>query len=49
MRAICKVGRSVKIEELQKRTNWLSVRQVIMYHSLMKARRVLVTREPLYL
>ena len=49
MRAICKVGRSVKIEELQRRTNWLSVRQAVMYHSLMEARRVLVTREPQYL
>ena len=49
MRAICKVGRSVKIEELQRRTNWLSVRQAVMYHSLMEARRVLVTGEPRYL
>ena len=49
MRVICNVGKSVKIEDLQQRTGWLSIRQAVMYHSLMDARRVMTTRQPTYL
>ena len=49
MRSICKVGKSVRIEELLEITNWLSVRQAVAYYSLMEARRVLTTMEPSYL
>ena len=37
------------MEELQKRTNWLSVRQAAIFHSLMVARRILCTQQPRYL
>ena len=49
MRVICNVGKSVKIKELQRKTGWLSVRQAVMYHSLMDARRVMTTGQPAYL
>ena len=49
MRVICNVGKSVKVEDLQKRTNWLSLRQAIIYHSMMAARRILSTKQPCYL
>ena len=49
MRMICNVGKSIKIEELQKRTGWMSVRQSVMFHSLMDARRVMSTQQPAYL
>ena len=49
MQVVCNVGKSVKIEELQKRTNWLSVRQAAVYYSLMDARRILTTKQPVYL
>ena len=49
MRVICNVGKSVKIEVLQQKTGWLSIRQAVMYHSLMDARRVMTTRQPAYL
>ena len=49
MRVICNVGKSVKVEELQKQTNWLSVRQAAVYHSLMAARRILSSKQPCYL
>ena len=49
MRTICKVGKSVPIKNLQKMTNWFSVRQAAKYHSLMEARRILATKQPVYL
>ena len=49
MRVVCKVGKSVRIKDLQKMTNWLSVRQAAQYHSLMEARRILSTKQPVYL
>ena len=49
MRVVCNVGKSVKLEELYKQTNWLSVRQSAVYHSLMAARRILCTQQPRYL
>ena len=49
MRVVCNVGKSVRVEELQKRTRWLSLRQAIVYHSLMVARRILTTEQPKYL
>ena len=49
MRVVCNVGKSVRVEELQRRTNWLSVRQAAIYHSLMAARRILSTQQPRYL
>ena len=49
MRIVCNVGKSVKTEELQRRTRWLSVRQAAAYHSLMVARRILITQQPQYL
>lgn len=49
MRVICNVGKSVPVEELQRRLKWLSVRQAVAYHSLMVARRVLTTEQPKYL
>ena len=49
MRVICNVGKSVKVEELQRRTKWLSVSQAVAYHSLMVARRILTTEQPKYL
>ena len=30
-------------------TNWFSVRQAAKYHSLMEARRILATKQPVYL
>ena len=49
MRIVCNVGKSVRTEELQRRTRWLSVRQAVAYHSLMVARRILITQQPQYL
>ena len=49
MRVICNVGKSLKIEELKRRTGWLSICQAVMYHSLMDARRVMTIRQPAYL
>ena len=49
MRVICKVGKSVSIRDLQRMTHWLSVRQAAKYHSLMDARRILMTQQPVYL
>ena len=49
MRVVCKVGKSVAFRDLQRMTNWLSVRQVAQYHSLMEARRILMMRQPVYL
>ena len=49
MRVVCKVGKIVRIRDLQKMTNWLSVRQAAQYHSLMEARRILSTKQPVYL
>ena len=49
MRVVCNVGKSVRVEELQRRTNWLSVRQAAIYHSLMAARKILCTQQPKYL
>ena len=49
MRTICKVGKSVSLKNLQKMTNWMSVRQAAKYHSLMEARRTLSTHQPVYL
>ena len=44
MQVICNVGKSVKVEELQRRTKCLSVRQAADYDSLMTARRILATK-----
>ena len=49
MRVICKVGKSVRIKDLQKQTGWLSIRQEAQFHSLMEARRILHTHQPVYL
>ena len=49
MRVICNVGKSAKIADLQRMTNWMSVRQLAKYHSLMEARRILSNQEPQYL
>ena len=49
MRIVCNVGKSVKTEELQKQTHWLSVKQAAVYYSLMDARRILTTKQPVYL
>ena len=49
MRVICKVGKSVRIKDLQKTTGWLSIRQAAQFHSLMEARRILHTHQPVYL
>jgi hypothetical protein len=49
MRVVCNVGKSVNVEDLQNRTRCLSVRQAVVYHSLMVARRVLTTEKPKYL
>ena len=39
----------MRITDLQKMVGWLSVRQAVKYHSLMEARRILSTKQPLYL
>ena len=49
MRVVCKVGKSVKIKDLQRMTNWFSIKQAAKYHSLMDARRILNTKQPVYL
>ena len=49
MRVVCKVGKNVKIKDLQRMTNWMSVRQASQFHSLMEARRILNTKQPVYL
>ena len=49
MRVVCKVGKSVRVKDLQRMTNWLSSRQAAQYHSLMEARRILSTKQPVYL
>ena len=49
MRVVCKVGKSVRVKDLQRMTNWLSARQAAQYHSLMEARRILSTKQPVYL
>ena len=49
MRVVCKVGKSVRVKDLQRMTNWFSSRQAAQYHSLMEARRILSTKQPVYL
>ena len=49
MRVIGKVVKSVRIKDMQKMTNWLSIRQAAQVHSLMEARRILKTQQPVYL
>ena len=49
IRVVSKVGKIVKIRDLQKFTNWLSKKQADKYHSLMEARRILNTQQPVYL
>ena len=49
MRAVCKRGRRHPIRDLLKETNWLSVRQLVFYHSVIQAWKVINTRHPVYL
>ena len=49
MRAVCKRGRRYPIVKLLEETNWLNVRQLVFYHSVMQAWKVLNTRQPSYL
>jgi hypothetical protein len=48
-RAVCKVGKGVSTINLLNMMKWLSVRQAVVFHSLMEARRVVTTGEPRYL
>ena len=47
IRVICQVGKSLNIRDLM--TNLMSVRQAAKYHSLMDARKILMTNQPVYL
>ena len=49
MRVVCKVGKSAKIKDLQKTMYWMSVRQAAKYHRLLEAKRILTTKQPVYL
>ena len=49
MRAVCKRGKRFPINELLKETNWLSVRQLAFFHSVVQAWKVVNTRQPVYL
>ena len=49
MRAVCKRGRHYPIVKLLEETNWLNVRQLVFYHSVMQAWKVINTRQPSYL
>ena len=49
MRVICKVEKSVKTRDLQKMTNSMSMRQAAKYYSLMDARWIMMTLQPVYL
>ena len=49
MRLICRRGRRHPIRELLKETDWLSVRQLVAYHSLVQIRKILTQKKPIYL
>ena len=49
MRAVCKRGRRHPIRDLLKETNWLSVRQLVLYHSVIQVWKVINNRHPVYL
>ena len=49
MRAVCKRGKRFPINELLKETNWLSVRQLAFFHTVVQAWKVVNTRQPVYL
>ena len=49
MRAVCKRGKRHPIKDMLKETNWLSIRQLSVFHTLMQAKKVLVQKQPSYL
>ena len=49
MRAVCKRRLSYPVKDLLKETNWLSVRQLIFFHSTMQAWKIINFRYPVYL
>ena len=49
MRAVCKRGKRHPIKDMLKETNWLSVRQLSVFHTLMQAKKILVQKQPSYL
>ena len=49
MRAVCKRGKRFPVTELLKETNWMSVRQLAFFHSVVQAWKVVNTRQPVYL
>ena len=49
MRAVCKQGIRYPITEMLKQTNWLSVKQLVFFHSVMQVWKVVNTRQPVYL
>ena len=49
MRAVCKRGCRHPIRELLRETNWLSVRQLVFYHTVIQGWKVIKTRQPVYL
>ena len=49
MRAVCKRRISYPVKDLLKETNWLSVRQLIFFHSTMQAWKIINFRYPVYL
>ena len=49
MRAVCKRGKRYPIKSMLKDTNWLSVRQLSVFHTLMQVKKTLVQKQPSYL
>ena len=49
MRAVCKKGKRYPIKKMLKELNWLSVRQLEFFHSVMQVKKVLDKHQPSYL
>ena len=48
-RLVCNRGKLYSSRKALKEVGWLSVRQLILYHSLLQAKKTLETKQPLYL
>ena len=49
MRAVCKRGKRYPIKKMLKELNWLSVRQLAVFHSVMQVKKILDAKQPAYL
>ena len=49
MRSVCRKGKRYPVKLMLKEMNWMSVRQVAFFQSVMQVRKVLNTKQPAYL